>query len=241
MRLPIAVLALAVLPAALQAQSFEGSKWSVEQEGVETPAFWWFGSQGRVRTGDVGTILPGYKWRQAGDSIFVSVGDTVRYTGQLISNRFVGIRTGPRSQEGWWSGSRATAAIPAATNAPKPANTGASTETMSRPIEPTGNASTAAPAPRTLQRIERSDGGAAPSSAAPAGGQEIRRIQRTNTLPSTTDPDLVPHWGNRIDTHVHVLPGRRYDGTARLSIVGGVDTDEIDAPSGVTLQIAHIA
>ena len=62
------------------------------------------------------------------------------------------------------------------------------------------------------------------------GLHRVRAVLSWNTPPSTTDPDLVPHWGNRIDTHVHVLPGRRYDGTARLSIVGGVDTDEIDAP-----------
>ena len=73
------------------------------------------------------------------------------------------------------------------------------------------------------------------------GLHRVRAVLSWNTPPSTTDPDLVPHWGNRIDTHVHVLPGRRYDGTARLSIVGGVDTDEIDAPTGVTLPIAHIA
>ena len=38
-----------------------------------------------------------------------------------------------------------------------------------------------------------------------------------------------------------MLPGRPYDGVARLSIVGGVDTDEINAATGVTLPVAHIA
>ncbi len=73
------------------------------------------------------------------------------------------------------------------------------------------------------------------------GVHRVRAVLSWNTPPSTTDPDLVPHWGNRIDTHVHVLPGRRYDGVARLSIVGGVDTDEINAATGVTLPVAHIA
>jgi hypothetical protein len=73
------------------------------------------------------------------------------------------------------------------------------------------------------------------------GIHRVRAVLSWNTPPSTTDPDLVPHWGNRIDTHVHVHPGRPYDGVARLTIVGGVDTDEINAATGVTLPVAHIA
>jgi len=73
------------------------------------------------------------------------------------------------------------------------------------------------------------------------GLHRVRAVLSWNTPPSTTDPDAVPHWGNRVDTHVHVLPGRGYDGVARLSIVGGVDTDEINGATGVTLPVAHIA
>lgn len=73
------------------------------------------------------------------------------------------------------------------------------------------------------------------------GLHRVRAVLSWNTPPSTTDPDAVPHWGNRLDTHVHVLPGRGYDGVARLSIVGGVDTDEINAATGVTDPVAHIA
>ena len=73
------------------------------------------------------------------------------------------------------------------------------------------------------------------------GLHRVRAVLSWNTPPSTTDPDEVPHWGNRVDTHVHVLPGRPYDGVARLSIVGGVDTDEINAATGVTAPVAHIA
>ena len=40
---------------------------------------------------------------------------------------------------------------------------------------------------------------------------------------------------------MHVLPGDQYDGTAKLTIVGGVATGEIDASTGVTLPVAHIA
>jgi hypothetical protein len=73
------------------------------------------------------------------------------------------------------------------------------------------------------------------------GVHRVRAVLSWNTPPSTTDPDAVPHWGNRVDTHVHVLPGRPYDGVARLTIVGGVDTDEIHAATGITKPVAHIA
>lgn len=73
------------------------------------------------------------------------------------------------------------------------------------------------------------------------GLHRVRAVLSWGALPSTTDPDAVPHWGNRLDTHVHVLPGRKYDGTATLTIVGGVATDEIDPTTGVTRAVAHIA
>lgn len=73
------------------------------------------------------------------------------------------------------------------------------------------------------------------------GLHKVRAVLSWNTAPSTIDPDAVPHWGNRLDTHVHVLPGETYDGTAKLTIVGGVATGEIDASTGVTLPVAHIA
>ena len=73
------------------------------------------------------------------------------------------------------------------------------------------------------------------------GLHKVRAVLSWNTPPSTTDPDALPHWGNRLDTHVHVLPGDRYDGTAKLTIVGGVATGEIDPVTGVTTPVAHIA
>ncbi len=182
--LALAVSALAVSPSA--AQSLEGSKWSIDQEGVDAPVIWWLGSQGRVRTGDIGTILPGYHWVQKDDSLIVSVGDTVRYSGVLMANRLVGVRTGPRRQEGWWSGARADAATAVAQTPSTPAVADPGTQQMARPVEP-GVSTPAAtnppaerPAPRTLRRIERADGGAAPQPAAPSGGdgREIRRLNR---------------------------------------------------------------
>jgi len=204
-----AVIALAGAP--LQAQSLEGTKWSIEQEGSETAVLWWLGSQGRVRNGDVGTILVGYKWRQAGDSVIVTIGDTVRYAGMVVSNRVVGIRTGRRQAEGWWSGARADGpdAVAAVTG------TDAGTEQMARPVSDpvqvapaaaapaTSGASTpaaAAAAPRTLQRIEREGSTPTPAAAAPAqgGGREIRRLERSaGTMEPTRQvpaDQLVGRW-----------------------------------------------
>ncbi|HEX7919152.1 MAG TPA: hypothetical protein VF454_07090 [Gemmatimonadales bacterium] len=189
-----ALLALAA-PHPLRAQSLEGSKWSIDQEGVDAPVIWWLGSQGRVRTGDIGTILPGYHWVQKQDSLIVSVGDTLRYAGILMANRLVGVRTGPRRQEGWWSGARADA--PAAAVAQTP-TTNPGTEQMNRPVDqgqsqaatPPSTTPATNPAPRTLRRIERE--GAPTSSAAPAqtqssGDHEIRRLNRPGRA-ATNEP-----------------------------------------------------
>ena len=185
----------AFLPGRLTAQSVEGSKWTVEQEGVDTPVLWWLGSQGRVRTGDIGSILPGYKWRQTGDSVIVTVGDTVRYAAIIMSNRLVGVRTGPRRQEGWWSGARAdgptaVAAAPTTPAGPLVNPPAPSTQEMSRPTDqpattpttPTTTPAGGAPTPRQIRRIERADGPEASRPANPnanAGdGREIRRLPR---------------------------------------------------------------
>ena len=58
--------------------------------------------------------------------------------------------------------------------------------------------------------------------------RHVRAVLSWGTPPSITDPDLLPHWGNRLDTHVQIAPGRPYDGTARFVIVGGVPAAEID-------------
>ena len=175
-------------PRALAAQSLEGSKWSIDQEGVDVPVIWWLGSQGRVRTGDIGTILPGYHWVQREDSLIVSVGDTLRYAGVLMANRLVGVRIGPRRQEGWWSGARADAPAAAVAQTTPPVTT-PNTEQMNRPVEPAvtapvtppATAQTTGPAPRPLRRIEREgapSSSAAPAQSPPSGGREIRRLNR---------------------------------------------------------------
>ncbi len=64
--------------------------------------------------------------------------------------------------------------------------------------------------------------------------RRVRAVLSWATPPSTTDPHLVPVWGNRIDRHVQIEPGRRYDGTARFSVVGGVAATDVDLVSGLT-------
>lgn len=203
------VTALATWPSGhLAAQSLEGSKWSIDQEGIDTPVLWWLGSQGRVRTGDVGSILPGYKWIQKADSIIVTVGDTVRYAGLLMSNRLVGVRIGPRRQEGWWSGARtdgptAVAAAPTTPAGPTLLPSDPNTEQLSRPADqgtapaatPTTPTTTRPAGPRQLRRIERTDGSTptTPPAAQPSGGNgnEIRRLPRPSgraATPAATEP-----------------------------------------------------
>ena len=193
----VAALLTLVAPYTLRAQSLEGSKWSIDQEGIDTPVIWWLGSQGRVRTGDIGTILPGYHWVQKQDSLIVSVGDTLRYAGILMANRLVGVRTGPRRQEGWWSGARADAAAAAVAQTTTP-TTNPGTEQMNRPVDqaqgvaPTPPTTTAAtnPPPRTLRRIEREgspSATAAPAQSPPAADHEIRRLNRPGRQ-ATTEP-----------------------------------------------------
>jgi hypothetical protein len=65
--------------------------------------------------------------------------------------------------------------------------------------------------------------------------RRVRAVLSWGTVPSTTDPDAVPVWGNRIDRHLQLPVGRRYDGLARFDSVGGVAVDHIDPVTGVTM------
>jgi hypothetical protein len=69
----------------------------------------------------------------------------------------------------------------------------------------------------------------------------VRAVLSWGTPPSTTNPDQMPFWGNRLDTHVQIAPGDPYDGTARFVIVGGVPASEIDLATGLTVPGAHLA
>jgi hypothetical protein len=71
--------------------------------------------------------------------------------------------------------------------------------------------------------------------------RRVRAVLSWGVPPSTTDPDAVPYWGNRLDTHVQIAPGVPYDGNARFTIVGGVPAAEIDPSTGLTMSVAHLA
>ena len=70
--------------------------------------------------------------------------------------------------------------------------------------------------------------------------RRVRAVLSWGVPPSTTDPNKVPYWGNRLDTHVQIAPGDPYDGNARFTIVGGVPAAEI-ASTGLTMSVAHLA
>ena len=59
----------------------------------------------------------------------------------------------------------------------------------------------------------------------------IRAVLSWNSAPSTTNPNLIPHWGNRLDTHVQIKPGVMAEGP-RISILGGVGVADINVFSG---------
>lgn len=62
----------------------------------------------------------------------------------------------------------------------------------------------------------------------------VRAVLSWGTAPSTTDPDALPYWGNRLDRHVQVSPGTPYDGHAHFTIVGGVAAADVNLVSGLT-------
>ena len=66
---------------------------------------------------------------------------------------------------------------------------------------------------------------------APAGCAPCSRGRR---LPPPSTPTPCRYWGNRLDRHVQVAPGRPYDGTARFRKVGGISTDKLDLGTGLT-------
>jgi hypothetical protein len=98
---------------------------------------------------------------------------------------------------------------------------------------PPGGLCYAAPLPVDLGKFRR-------KCSSPVIGR-VRAVLSWGTPPSTTDPNAVPHWGNRLDVHVQLRPGRPYDGTARFTIVGGVGAASVDLASGMTLPGAAIA
>jgi hypothetical protein len=71
----------------------------------------------------------------------------------------------------------------------------------------------------------------------------IRAVLSWNTSPSETDPDDIPHWGNRLDTHVLIKPGEvDPEPTAKIAILGGIGVDDINtSTNGLTKPFAKFA
>ncbi len=70
----------------------------------------------------------------------------------------------------------------------------------------------------------------------------IRAVLSWNTPPSTVDADEPVRWGNRLDTHVLIKPGRPFDGKGKITILGGVGVGDIHvATSGLTRADARFA
>lgn len=93
--------------------------------------------------------------------------------------------------------------------------------------------------PVDLSKIRRPCGG-------PNGGPKIARIRAVlswNTPPSTTDPNALNYYGNRLDTHVQIRPGETQPGDEPIiSIIGGIGIADIQVfGNGMTKPNATFA
>lgn len=57
---------------------------------------------------------------------------------------------------------------------------------------------------------------------------KVRAVLSWEALPSTTDPNALNFWGNRVDAIVQIRPGSENGVQSKLTFVGGVDRDDID-------------
>lgn len=56
----------------------------------------------------------------------------------------------------------------------------------------------------------------------------VRAVLSWESLPSTTDPNHLNFWGNRVDAIVQIRPGTSSGVKSKLNFVGGVDREDID-------------
>lgn len=81
----------------------------------------------------------------------------------------------------------------------------------------------------------------------PCGEPKIARIRAVLSWavpPSTTNPNALDYWGNRLDTHVQINPGEVITGLppAKIRNLGGIPLEDIDTVStGMTLPAAVFA
>lgn len=57
---------------------------------------------------------------------------------------------------------------------------------------------------------------------------KMRAVLSWEALPSTTNPNVLNFWGNRVDSIVQIRPGNGTGVQSKLTFVGGVDRDDID-------------
>jgi len=70
----------------------------------------------------------------------------------------------------------------------------------------------------------------------------LRAVLSWNTPPSTTDPEAPVHWGNRVDTHVEIKPGRPLSEHPAIDVIGGVSVAYISVGGdGMTVANALFA
>lgn len=70
----------------------------------------------------------------------------------------------------------------------------------------------------------------------------VRAVLSWSVPPSNIDPDAIPHWGNRIDTHIQIKPGDQFEIAAKISIIGGIGVANIfTATTGMTKPWAPFA
>ena len=70
----------------------------------------------------------------------------------------------------------------------------------------------------------------------------VRAVLSWAVPPSTSDPNALTYWGNRLDTHVQIQPGTKPNPlTPTISILGGIPTSMIDSVTGMTTSTAVFA
>ncbi len=73
---------------------------------------------------------------------------------------------------------------------------------------------------------------------------KVRGVLSWNVAPSTTNPNKLEYYGNRIDSHVQIKPGKPLnpnDIKPLFNIIGGIDVDHVNDATGLTSAGAFFA